>query len=80
MKEAQELKERWNEKVSIKALGQFREMYKTFLKSGIRKEHIQQLEKLYDDIVIGGMYTSRSAEEAGILKIDGKKTYTNQNW
>jgi hypothetical protein len=38
------------------------------------------MEKLYDDIVIGGMYTSRGAEEVGIVKIDGKTKYKNANW
>jgi hypothetical protein len=26
------------------------------------------------------MYSSRSAEEAGILRIDGKTKYKNANW
>ena len=75
-----ELNERWNEKVSLKGLDQFRTMYKTWLKSGIDPRFIKTMEKLYDDMVIGGMYSSRSAEEAGILKIDGKTKYKNQNW
>ena len=41
---------------------------------------IQSMEKLYDDMVIGGMYSSRSAEERGILKIDGRTKYKNANW
>jgi hypothetical protein len=35
---------------------------------------------LYDDIVIGGMYSSVSAEREGILKIDGRTKYKNANW
>ena len=80
MQEAQELKEKWNEKVSLKGLDQFRAMYKTWLKSGVDKRFIQSMEKLYDDMVIGGMYSSRSAEERGILKIDGRTKYKNANW
>ena len=38
-----------------------------------------QLEKLYDDIAIGGMYSSMSAEREGILKIDGRTKYKSQN-
>ena len=49
-------------------------------KTGVDKKFIKSMEKFYDDLVIGGMYTSRSAEEAGIRKIDGKTKYTNQNW
>jgi|TARA_B100000470_G_C19785452_1_gene389651 hypothetical protein len=80
MQEAQELKEKWNEKVSLKGLDQFRAMYKTWLKSGVDPRFIKAMEKLYDDMVIGGMYSSRSAEDAGILKIDGKTKYKNANW
>jgi len=76
----QELSEAWNEKVSIKGLKEFRAMYKTFQNSGIDKRFIQAMEKLYDDMVIGGMYSSRSAEEKGILKIDGRTKYKNANW
>ena len=80
MQEAQELKEKWNEKVSLKGLDQFRAMYKTWLKSGVDPRFIKAMEKLYDDMVIGGMYSSRSAEERGILKIDGRTKYKNANW
>ena len=76
----QELSDAWNEKVSIKGLKEFRAMYKTFQNSGIDKRFIQAMEKLYDDMVIGGMYSSRSAEEKGILKIDGRTKYKNANW
>jgi hypothetical protein len=38
------------------------------------------MEKFYDDLVIGGMYSSRAAEDAGIVKIDGKTKYKNANW
>jgi len=78
--EAIELDEKWNEKVSLKGLDQFRTMYKTWLKSGIDPRFIKTMEKLYDDMVIGGMYSSMSAEMAGILKIDGKTKYKNANW
>ena len=64
----------------IKGLKEFRAMYKTWLKSGVDKRFIQSMEKLYDDMVIGGMYSSRSAEERGILKIDGRTKYKNANW
>ena len=80
MQEKQSLNEKWNEKVSLKGLAEFRAMYKTWLKSGVDKRFIQSMEKLYDDMVIGGMYSSRSAEEAGILKIDGRTKYKNANW
>jgi hypothetical protein len=72
--------EKWNERVSQKGLAEFRAMYKTWQKSGIDKRFIKTMEKLYDDMVIGGMYSSRSAEEAGILKIDGRTKYKNANW
>ena len=49
-------------------------------KAGIDKRFIKQMEKFYDDLVIGGMYSSRAAEDAGILKIDGKTKYKNANW
>ena len=78
--EGEELTEAWNEKVSLKGLKEFRAMYKTWLKSGVDKRFIQSMEKLYDDMVIGGMYSSRSAEERGILKIDGRTKYKNANW
>ena len=80
MRDRMELKEKWNEKVSLKGLDQFRAMYKTWLKSGVDPRFIKAMEKLYDDMVIGGMYSSRSAEDAGILKIDGKTKYKNANW
>jgi hypothetical protein len=72
--------EKWNERVSQKGLAEFRAMYKTWLKSGVDKRFIKTMEELYDDMVIGGMYSSRSAEEAGILKIDGRTKYKNANW
>ena len=74
------MSEAWNEKVSLKGLKEFRAMYKTFQNSGIDKRFIQTMEKLYDDMVIGGMYSSRMADEKGILKIDGKTKYKNANW
>jgi hypothetical protein len=78
--EGEELSEAWNEKLSKKGLEQYRTMYKSLSKSGIDTKWIKALEKLYDDIVIGGMYSSRSAEREGILKIDGRTKYKNQNW
>ena len=78
--EGEELSEAWNEKLSKKGLEQYRTMYKSLSKSGIDTKWIKALEKLYDDIVIGGMYSSRSAEDAGILKIDGRTKYKNANW
>jgi len=78
--EGKELNEKWNEKVSLNGLAECRAMYKTWLKSGVDKRFIQSMEKLYDDMVIGGMYSSRSAEMYGILKIDGKTKYKNANW
>ena len=45
-----------------------------------REDCLICMEKLYDDMVIGGMYSSRSAEERGILKIDGRTKYKNANW
>ena len=44
MQEAQELKEKWNEKVSLKGLDQFRAMYKTWLKSGVDPRFIKAME------------------------------------
>ena len=78
--EGEELTEAWNEKLSKKGLEQYRTMYKSLSKSGIDTKWIKALEKLYDDIVIGGMYSSVSAEREGILKIDGRTKYKNQNW
>jgi hypothetical protein len=78
--EGEELTEAWNEKLSKKGLEQYRTMYKSLSNSGIDTKWIKALEKLYDDIVIGGMYSSRSAEREGILKIDGRTKYKNQNW
>jgi hypothetical protein len=49
-------------------------------KTGVRPEFIKRMEKFYDDLVIGGMYSSRAAEDAGIVKIDGKTKYKNANW
>ena len=77
--EGEELNEKWNEKVSLKGLEQYRTMYKTLSKSGIDNSWIKKLEKLYDDIAIGGMYSSMSAEREGILKIDGRTKYKSQN-
>jgi hypothetical protein len=78
--EGKELSEAWNEKLSKKGLEQYRTMYKSLSKSGIDTKWIKALEKLYDDIVIGGMYSSVSAEREGILKIDGRTKYKNANW
>ena len=80
MREAQELKEKWNENLSKAGLAEYRIAYKTLSKAGIDKRFIKQMEKFYDDLVIGGMYSSRAAEDAGILKIDGKTKYKNANW
>ena len=80
MREAIELKEKWNEKMSIKGLGEFRKAYETLKKSGVDKRFVASMEKFYDDLVIGGMYSSRAAEDAGIVKIDGKTKYKNANW
>jgi hypothetical protein len=80
MREKQSLNERWNENLAKRGLVEFRTMYKTLSKSGIDKGYIAQIEKLYDDIAIGGMYSSRRAEEEGILRIDGKTKYRNANW
>lgn len=74
---------RWNEKVAIKGLAEFRKMYETLKKAGINPDHIKMLEKVYEDLVIdgsGAMYSSKAAERAGILKIDGKTKYKNQNY
>ena len=76
----QELDEAWNEKLSIKALGEYRKVYEMMKKTGVRPEFIKRMEKFYDDLVIGGMYSSRMADEKGILKIDGRTKYKNQNW
>ena len=78
--EIRKLDEKWNEKLSIKALGEYRKVYNMMKKTGVRPEFIKRMEKFYDDLVIGGMYSSRMAELAGILKIDGKTKYKNQNW
>ena len=76
----EKLDEAWNEKLSIKALGEYRKVYNMMKKTGVRPEFIKRMEKFYDDLVIGGMYTSRGAEEKGIVKIDGKTKYKNANW
>ncbi len=78
--EGEELSEAWNEKLSIKALGEYRKVYNMMKKTGVDKKFIKSMEKFYDDLVIGGMYTSRGAEEKGIVKIDGKTKYKNANW
>ncbi len=78
--EGEELSEAWNEKLSIKALGEYRKVYNMMKKTGVRPEFIKRMEKFYDDLVIGGMYTSRGAEEKGIVHIDGKTKYKNANW
>ena len=76
----EKLDEAWNEKLSIKALGEYRKVYNMMKKTGVRPEFIKRMEKFYDDLVIGGMYTSRGAEEKGIVHIDGKTKYKNANW
>ena len=80
MREKEDLKEKWNENLSKAGLAEYRIAYKTLKKAGIDKRFIKQMEKFYDDLVIGGMYSSRAAEDAGILKIDGKTKYKNANW
>ena len=80
MRDRMELKEKWNEKMSIKGLGEFRKAYETLKKSGVDKRFVASMEKFYDDLVIGGMYSSKAAEDAGILQIDGKTKYKNANW
>ena len=74
------LNEKWNEKLSIKALGEYRKVYNLMKRAGIDNRFIKRMEKFYDDLVIGGMYSSRSAEDAGIVKIDGRTKYKNANW
>ena len=74
------LNEKWNEKAAIKALAEYRKVYEMMKKTGVDKRFIKEMEKWYDDLVIGGMYSSRAAEDAGILKIDGKTKYKNANW
>ena len=76
----EQLNEKWNENLSKVGLAEYRIAYKTLSKAGIDKRFIKQMEKFYDDLVIGGMYSSRAAEDAGILKIDGKTKYKNANW
>ena len=78
--EIRKLDEKWNEKLSIKALGEYRKVYNMMKKTGVDNKFIKSMEKFYDDLVIGGMYTSRGAEEVGIVKIDGKTKYKNANW
>ena len=80
MQERKELKERWNEKLAIKALGEYRKVYEMMKKTGVDKKFIASMEKFYDDLVLGGMYSSKAAEDAGILQIDGKTKYKNANW
>jgi hypothetical protein len=74
------LNEKWNEKAAIKALAEYRKVYEMMKKTGVDKRFIKEMEKWYDDLVIGGMYSSRAAEDAGILKIDGRTKYKNANW
>ena len=76
----QELSEAWNEKLAIKALSEYRKVYEMMKKTGVDNKFIKSMEKFYDDLVLGGMYTSRGAERMGILKIDGRTKYKNQNW
>ena len=74
------LNEKWNEKAAIKALAEYRKVYEMMKKTGVDNKFIKSMEKFYDDLVLGGMYTSRGAERMGILKIDGRTKYKNQNW
>ena len=74
------LDEAWNEKLSIKALGEYRKVYNLMKRAGIDNRFIKRMEKFYDDLAIGGMFTSRGAEERGIVHIDGKTKYKNANW
>tara|TARA_B100000809_G_scaffold43712_1_gene37984 strand:+ start:328 stop:588 length:261 start_codon:yes stop_codon:yes gene_type:complete len=76
----QRINEKWNENLAKAGLAEYRIAFKTLSKSGIDKSYLKQMEKFYDDLVIGGMYSSRSAEAAGIRKIDGKTKYKNANW
>jgi len=78
--EIRKLDEKWNENLSKAGLAEYRIAYKTLKKAGIDKRFIKKMEKFYDDLVIGGMYTSRGAEEKGIVHIDGKTKYKNANW
>ena len=80
MRKQKALNEKWNETLSKAGLAEYRIAYKTLSKSGIDKKYLKQMEKLYDDMVIGGMYSSVSAEREGIRKIDGKTKYKNANW
>ena len=80
LSEIRKLDEKWNENLSKAGLAEYRIAYKTLKKAGIDKRFIKKMEKFYDDLVIGGMYTSRGAEERGIVKIDGKTKYKNANW
>ena len=74
------LNEKWNEKAAIKALAEYRKIYEMLKQTGVDKRFIKEMEKWHDDVVIGGMYSSRAAEDAGILKIDGRTKYKNANW
>ena len=60
--EGEELSEAWNEKLAIKALAEYRKVYEMMKKTGVDNKFIKSMEKFYDDLVLGGMYTSRGAE------------------
>ena len=79
--EGEELNEAWSEKLSIKALEQFRTFYATLVKAQLGNSAVyKEFEKAYDDLAIGKMFTSRYAEKIKLKKLDGRSTYKNANW
>ena len=61
MRDRMQLKEKWNEKLAIKALGEYRKVYEMMKKTGVDKRWIASMEKFYDDLVIGGMLANEVA-------------------
>ena len=59
----------------LRGLKEYRIMYNTLSKSGIDKIYIRKLEKLYHDIVIGGVFSSPGSEGVKIPKVDGKDIF-----
>ena len=58
MRDRMELKEKWNEKMSIKGLGEFRKAYETLKKSGVDKRFVASIMPLVGSPYPGPIYLS----------------------
>ena len=70
----QALEEKWNEKMSLKYLETYREMYKIAKKADFSNRKVyRMLEQLYNDIILKYVYGREGANVVKIRSVEGKK-------